>query len=250
MSRRKKQECDYNAYAKAYVKAVKKIIAFVGEHEKNNELDDENKKVLCSKLRKLDPDSKFYRIHGKGDVKCNADSLVSIDRLCKTAKCVNIIANEYEECRRTPIFYFPSVRGGINPSRKNTFDDRIDYTLYDIKNYCMGMKEKDEDKATKIINSCKLKKAYEKPKTKIWFESFKYDFKAIIDWYGVHGIFVNENYEVYDLESGNNATIKKYKESCKEYAWECNDKDSYYINLKKKIKEFEEKCPKTEETNP
>lgn len=245
MSRRKKQECDYNAYAKAYVKAVKKIIAFVGEHEKNNELDDENKKVLCSKLIKLDPDSKFYRIHGKGDVKCNADGLVSIRRLCDAYSFLNKIADEYAECRRTPIFYFPSVRGGINTSRKNTFDDRIDYTLFDIRNYCEGMQSNNKE----LIEACKLKTAYEKEKTTRWFESFDYDFEKIIDWYGVKGIFVNNKCEVYDLESGNNATIKKYKESCKEYAWECNDKDSYYINLKAKIKDFENKPFKTEETN-
>jgi hypothetical protein len=249
-----KIECDYKAYAKAYEKAVDKITNFVKKFEENNEPDYEIRNKLYDMYinHNLDPDSEFYRIHSKGDIKCFADGLVSIRRLCNTYPSVNMIADEYAECRRTPIFFFPSENGGINTSRANKyiFNDRIDYTLYDIKNYCMGMKEKDEDKATKIINSCKLKKAYEKSKTKIWFESFGYDFEKIIDWYGVKGIFVNGKCEVYDLERSGSAIIQEYKKSCKEYAWECNDNDSYYINLKAKIKEFEEKYHKTEETNP
>jgi hypothetical protein len=134
-------------------------------------------------------------------------------------------------------------------ANEHTFNDRIDYTLFDIRNYCEGMTiikndnstEADKNTARKLVNACTLKPAYEIKETTLWFESFNYDFKAIIDWYGVYGIFVNEDYEVYDLEHNDGRIIEDYAES---YAWKWSDE--YYNNLKAKIKEFENKSPKME----
>ena len=72
-----------------------------------------------------------------------------------------------------------------------------------------------------------------------WLENMR-SFENIIDWWGVKGIFTNENYDIYDLEYEEPQCIKKHKDSM-EYRkqWSLD----YYQNLKKKIDMFfERRC--------
>ena len=70
------------------------------------------------------------------------------------------------------------------------------------------------------------------PKTAIWLAEVG-SFENLVTIYGIKGVFVNDDYEVYDLEKGNGSTLTTY---CDKYTWDWSD--SYYDNLKKKIDEF------------
>ena len=56
-----------------------------------------------------------------------------------------------------------------------------------------------------------------------------------MEWYGIKGIFVNDDYEVFDLERGGESVITQYSD---QYRWEWSD--TYYGNLKNKIGAFME----------
>ena len=70
------------------------------------------------------------------------------------------------------------------------------------------------------------------PKTSIWLSEIG-SFENLANLYGIKGIFVNDDYEVYDLEKGDRNILTTYSDT---YTWDWSD--SYYDNLKKKIDEF------------
>jgi hypothetical protein len=176
----------------------------------------------------IDPDSKAIKRFNETDeedVVCTADGLFSLLRIYRKYGLTKCMVSEYEQYRKVPIFFFPQERYGINQSRCSAFGDRIDHTLFDLKNYF----EKGAD-------FCRLGKVYQKPKTSKWLESFKkYDkpFEKLVNWYGVQGIFVNDQYEVIDIEKGNGEIINDYE---KEYEWKWSD--VYYDNLKKMVDKY------------
>lgn len=43
-------------------------------------------------------------------------------------------------------------------------------------------------------------KAYNLPKTSEWLKQFDYNFEEIVRWLKIEEIFVDDKYEVYDLE--------------------------------------------------
>lgn len=165
----------------------------------------------------LDPDG--YAIESIGGVPCSADGLLSIKRIYRKYGISEETIHEYEHYRRTPIFFFPQEKNGINMSRASVFGDKIDYTLFDLKRRFEG-------------EECKLSNAYNLPKTSKWMSAVG-TFKNLVDIYGIKGIFVNNNYEVYDLEKADGSIITEYLD---EYSWDWSN--SYYDNLKKKIDEF------------
>lgn len=167
----------------------------------------------------IDPDS--CEVKNMEGVDCSADGLLSIKRIYRKYGLSEIGISEYERYRMIPIFFFPKEMNGINMSRASVFGDKIDHTLFDLKRYYQGKNEE-----------CKLVKAYKLPKTSEWLKNMK-SFEKIVDEYGVKGIFVNDDYEVYDLEKGNGSVITDYDER---YTWFWSD--SYYNNLKNKIDEF------------
>lgn len=159
-----------------------------------------------------------------GGVNCTVDGLLSKNRIKKVEGFNEKFYETFKKYRKHPIIFFPSEhKGGINRTRATVFGDRIDYTLFDIKRHCAG-----ED--------CKMAESYELEKTKKWFESFDYDFKKIVEWMGIDGIFVNENLDVYDLEYNDERTIEEYSDKYP-YDWSLE----YYENVKKKVEEFYEK---------
>ena len=186
-----------------------------------NEICIKNNEILLNMILAfyIDPDS--YAIKEIGNTDCYADGLLSIKRIYKKHGLSEVTIDEYEKYRSKPIFFFPREKGGINTSRLSEFGDRIDHTLFDLKKYYQGEFE-----------SCKLKKAYKLPKTSQWLDNMG-SFENIIDEYKVKGIFTNNNYEVYDLEKGNESIIIDYNKKYS-YCWS----DAYYDNLKNKIDEF------------
>ncbi len=205
-----------NKYTISYEKAVK----FIEDSVINSKFTG-NEIAFISQCRKLDPDCKSEKF--RNGIKCTADGLLSIKRMFDKYGFSPELIEEYREYRKTPIIHFPCEFRGINMLRFSVFGDRIDHALFDLQRYCNGKTD------------CRLKKAYELPKTKAWLESFDMDFKKIIDWFNVKGIFTDDNYKVFDLEyNDRKRTINKYSELYG-YKWS----DNYYENVKKKIKEFE-----------
>lgn len=165
----------------------------------------------------IDPDSNGVReLDG---IKCTADGLFSIRRIYRVNGIDIKTVDEYEVYRKVPVFFFPQEKNGINMTRASVLGDKIDHTLYDIKMYFDTNTEDDR-------NNCKLISAYKLPNTKAWLESLG-SFEKLVDWYGIKGIFVNEDYEVYDIEKGQKEVISAY---LNEYNWAWSDR--YYNNLK------------------
>ena len=178
----------------------------------------------------IDPDGYSGEgIRYVNDVKCTSDALLSIRRIHAKEGFGKEFIDTFSNYREVPLFYFPCEDGGINQCRAKYLEDRIDHTLLDLKNYCAGEK------------NCILDEAYKKPKTKAWLESFQKDFKKIADSMNIVGVFINENYEVIDIEKTDGSVLNTLKGTyinprCKTYlnAWSSD----YYKNLKVKIASF------------
>ena len=192
-----------------------------GKEKSEDEIRDSIR--IYYKSKSLDPDGKaIMYIDG---IKCTADGMHSIARICAMEENVNDIIPTYKEFRKTPIFFFPTR--GINSSRYTYFGDRIDHTLYDLKMYFDGN-----------IENCFLKKIYRRENTNRFLNYFG-SFKNFIEWFGIKNIFTDENYNVLDLEDIDNKKIITHYCTKEEYQNQWSKE--YYNNLKKKIKEFEEK---------
>jgi len=117
------------------------------------------------------------------------------------------------------LYFFLVKERGINTSRHSVFGDRIDHTLFDLKQYFEGKR-------------CKLMSSYELPRTRLWLESFN-DFGEMVEYMKIDGIFTNENNEVYDLGKSNSEIICSHYDTYNRH-WE----EDYYENVKEKIKIF------------
>lgn len=171
----------------------------------------------------LDPDANaFKQYHG---ITCTADGLFSIRRIYRKYGIKLDTIYEYERYRSVPVFFFPKEKNGINITRARVLGDRIDYTLYDLKKYFEAEEESEKEK-------CKLFSAYRMPKTRAWLNAIG-SFERLIDWYGIKNIFTDKNYEVYDIEKGQEAVIREYLD---EYKWEWSDR--YYENLQNYADQF------------
>ncbi|MBU3130273.1 hypothetical protein [Clostridium tagluense] len=174
----------------------------------------------------LDPDSVATKSYG--DILCSADGLLSIKRIYSHKGLTTQFISEYETYRRVPIIYFPQETNGINMTRASVFGDRIDYTLFDLKKYFEAKKSKTNVDSHK----CRLISAYELPKTSDFLHQMG-SFENLIDWLNIKGIFTSEQYEVYDIEKGDDSIITDY---LPEYSW--NWSDEYYINIKEMIDKY------------
>lgn len=171
----------------------------------------------------IDPDSNGIReLDG---IKCTADGLFSIRRIYRVNGIDIKTVDEYEVYRKVPVFFFPQEKNGINMTRASVFGDKIDHTLYDLKMYFEAKSEEDR-------NNCRLISAYRLLNTKAWLDSLG-SFEKLVDWFGIKGIFVNESYEVFDIEKGQSEVISGYLD---EYNWAWSN--NYYNNLKGYVEQF------------
>lgn len=204
---------------KTYLEIYKNNIQVMGDflslyYDKAKFKDDYRAWLMIYSMY-IDPDS--FDIKVNDGVECTVDGLLSLRRIYKYNGLTKEMIEEYKIYRENPIIYFPKENHGINQSRASVFGDRIDHTLFDIKKYYEAREE------------CKMKDAYNLPKTSQWLTDMK-NFKNIIDWLNVKGIFTNENYEVYNLEKNDGSIITDYLPS---YSYEWTD--TYYNNIKQKI---------------
>lgn len=152
-----------------------------------------------------------------------------IDVYVAEGKPLKDIVDDYEIIRNPENaghLIWPCHRNSINQRRFWLFNDRVDYTLYDIKNYFEGKTHK--------IN-------YNIKHTKQWLDSFESFGKFIEDmnltW------FCNEKYEVINIET--NEIITEYmphqKENSKMPRKDYPITDKYLENLKTIIKNKDKK---------
>ena len=197
-------------------------------YEFENRVDIKDKNIIYEMIHAfyVDPDGNGISNERNVLCGCGADGLFSVNRIFRKFERGEEAVAEYERYRKKPIFYFPREKNGINPTRCLVFGDRIDHTLYDLK-MCLNRIEEKSD-----IRDCKLYSAYKRPKTSKWLKDIG-SFEKLVEAYGIEGIFVNENYEVYDIERGNGEPISKYDKS---YSWQWSD--TYYDNLKALVDKF------------
>ncbi len=201
-------------YDQAFERAVCEIQRLIEIHRGDKEYC---KTMLYRDYKKSDPDAKAVCCHG--GIRCTSDGLLSLKRICEMEEPEDILQT-YKTYRKKPIFFFPAELGGINIARNSVFGDKIDLTLLDIRQYYAGG-----------AFECKLQKTYQRPKTAAWLKSFE-SFENLIDWYGIKGIFTDQKYNVYDIES---LALEPSTHSSKEWSRD------YYENLKKLIEQWNNK---------
>lgn len=192
---KKKRQEDFLEFINKMKKIENYEVQFEAALEKLHmwyELPYENEKALRNALwsnyenEKLDPDGRLVRyVEG---IPCSADALLSIYRICVMEDDVENIIPTFERYRKEPIFFFPRENGGINQTRAAVFCDKIDFTLLDIKRFYLHQE-------------CQMQKTFERAKTRTWLNSMQ-SFENIVDWYGIKGIFVDEDYHVINIETG------------------------------------------------
>ena len=209
-----------DVYNDSFNRAVNEMKSFYKDHCLETSFRDSL--VRMYKEKHLDPDGRAIRY--EFGVKCTADTLLSIRRICDMETDTSNIIPVYERYNCTPIFFFPSEIGGINTSRSSAFGDRIDLTLFDIKMYY-----------SELVDTCRLKRTFERENTKKWLQGFG-SFESLIDWFGIKGVFTDERYNVFDLESSSGETINSFNSgTIVNRSWSLN----YYVNVKNKIEAFQ-----------
>lgn len=218
----RKQKLDHLYGLKTYSDVHRKNVEIMREliNLFANSMQVIDKEILWDILYDFYEDPDGYKIKKMEGVDCSADGLLSIKRIYRKFGLSETTISEYERYRMLPIFFFPQEQNGINMSRASVFGDKIDHTLFDLKKYYQGQ-----------TKECKLANAYQRSKTSKWLKNMK-SFENIVNAYGIKGIFVDDNYEIYDLER-NGSVITDYDE---QYTWWWSD--LYYCNLKNKIDEF------------
>lgn len=209
-------------YTDCYNYDIETMTEFVNQCWNNYEKNEEIKKMIYSFY--IDPDG--YDEKTESGVICSADGLLSFNRIYDHEKDFKDFIDTYKRYREIPIFFFPRERGGINTTRSRVFGDRIDHTLFDIKNYFEGREYKMDCLNKKGSFTHKFMEGF---KGKEKFKGKK-GFPAFVEWLGIKGIFTDKSCNVFDIEKDDDSILKEYSPS---YEW--NWSDNYYNNIKKKI---------------
>lgn len=166
-------------------------------NEKNNKRNNENKmtkKVMNAIMSDPDLTDKalqqniqdFYNRGGTveknnciimNDTKCSIDALFGWKQLFEVYKGdIKEVIKIYKILRsnKRGHLVFPKVSPSINQLRYGTLKDRIDYLLFDIKNFYKSLEENGED------IELKLAKAYKQKDTCKWLKKFK-NFEGFIN---------------------------------------------------------------------
>ncbi len=187
------------------------------------------KKVVTEALY-VDPDKKMIVRCDKTGTILSADGIVSVNKLYdlfdgKSGKQwieeYRVIRSEERVC-----LFWPKHRGGINSCKAVVFDDRLDYTLFDIKRFYEILEEYkgygEQEIKKEVEKQCKLGTAFIKSETYNWLCAFK-TFADFVENRGLKK-FVNSKLEVVELET--NKPITYYK---KKYVYN----KAYYDSLKR-----------------
>ncbi|MBS7070510.1 MAG: hypothetical protein KH099_09030 [Streptococcus parasanguinis] len=129
---------------------------------------------------------------------------LAADIICGRKQIADFHNNDYEKWRkdyelvRSNLdlhFLWPKHKAPtINTYRYTKYLDRIDYLLFDLKCYFSGQETP-------------MTLAYQSEETAMWLSQFNKDFKHFIDQMKLQ-VFVNENYDVLDISSGQTEIIQ------------------------------------------
>lgn len=175
-----------------------------------------------------------YELDKDREIKLSADAVCGWKQLYDQWNGNKNWLDNYEKIRTCTAAYLVWPKHNlptINTCRYKVFKDRVDYTLFDIRQFFDYKKKFDENKNEKQfetnVMTCKLHKAYLNPKgnTRAWLMTFD-GFEDFIDKMCLTR-FVNSEYKVINLED--NSVITKYSSS---YSFT----ETYLENLKNIIK--------------
>lgn len=218
----------YNDIVNQDITLMQALIEKINADHKATE-EDETKAWEIFRKYYIDPDGYMLSESGlrsRAGIGCTVDGLLSVNRIHNHEGFNENFIKTFVIGRSIPIIFFPSERGGINTSRATAFGDRIDHTLFDLKQFFANSKNPKD---------CELASAYERVKTAKWLNSFS-DFQELVQWMGIDGIFVNDAGEVFDLEKSDGSTLTAYADSySKDWTPE------YYQNVLAKSKEFRQR---------
>ena len=210
-----------------------RILAFY-DSDYHKELQKENifdyvKKVVTEALY-VDPDNYIPSKNDRTGCILSADGIISAKKLYdlfdgKSGKRwieeYRVIRSEERVC-----LFWPRHRGGINSCKANVFNDRVDYTLFDIKRFYEILERYkvcgEQEIKKEVKEQCKLGNAFIKLETYNWLCELE-TFSKFIESCRLEK-FVDSEFQVIDLET--NEPITDYK---KKYAYD----KKYYGNLKR-----------------
>lgn len=165
---------------------------------------DEFLYIALSEKYKLDVSKKnnsFCLIDkvGNSEIALGADAICGVKCLAKYYPDLDDWIDAYETIRSQTSLHFVWPRHKlptINTLRYIKYLDRIDFTLFDLKNYFEGNK------------NTPLARAYKNEVTNLWLSQF-YDFPSFVKKMQL-GRFVDKKYNVLNIASRQNEIIKKF----------------------------------------
>ena len=165
-------------------------------YEDPDNCDDELYKDLALKYNLERKKCNLFVSDNNQKIKMSADIVCGVKSLKDFGSTMPEFLSNYAKIRSSIKLHFlwPQHKiPTINTYRYQIYHDRIDYLLYDLKLYFMGEKTP-------------MQKAYQNNNTKIWLNSFTDDFPKFIHEMHFED-FVNENYDVLDIEFGQRKVV-------------------------------------------
>ena len=165
-------------------------------YEDPDKYDDELYKDLALKYNLERKKWNLFVSDNKQKIKMSADIVCGAKSLKALGSSTPEFLSNYAKIRSSVKLHFiwPQHKvPTINTYRYQIYHDRIDYLLYDLKLYFMG-------------KETPMQKAYQNNNTKIWLDSFTDDFPKFIHKMHFED-FVDENYDVLDIEFGQRKVV-------------------------------------------
>ena len=165
-------------------------------YEDLDNCDDELYKDLALKYNLERKKCNLFVSDNKQKIKMSADIVCGVKSLKNLGLTTPEFLSNYAKIRSSVKLHFiwPQHKvPTINTYRYQIYHDRIDYLLYDLKHYFIG-------------EATPMQKAYQNNNTKIWLDAFNNDFPKFVQAMHFEN-FVNENFEVLDIEFGQRKTV-------------------------------------------
>ena len=165
-------------------------------YEDPDNCDDELYKDLALKYNLERKKCNLFVSDNKQKIKMSADIVCGVKSLKALGSSTPEFLSNYAKIRSSVKLHFiwPQHKvPTINTYRYQIYHDRIDYLLYDLKHYFMG-------------KETPMQRAYQNNNTKIWLDAFNNDFPNFVQEMHFEN-FVNENFEVLDIEFGQRKTV-------------------------------------------